>query len=242
MVEAVLGLGVDPESANSVDIGIHVDARRADSAPSNTLTVNQTISDVHGIVVIASAGISTLILVNNTVDQSLSISSNSVSLLGVIDQNVVRRSGRGDEFKEKVRPSRVDLVDSSQRSNHVLVGDPDKPAESDFFSLDDHEEVKSGSTELGIQILLDVLGIGSNIILIEGAGGVGIVDECGNLLLPDSSTSEVIELQCASGGGEFNLLGLLDGNSEDSCCDGQKKEGGLHFKICRIIITKLFKS
>lgn len=220
-VEAVSGLGVDPESANSINVGSRINRRSANGAPGNSLTVNQTVADVLGLVVIASAGVSSLILVDHIVDQLFSVRVDSRSLLGSSYESVVRSGGRGKELKEEVGPVIVDLVDASEGGNQVLVGDPDEPAEPVLFSLDDHEEALSGGTIEVIQVLLDVLGIGLKVSLVEATGGVGEIDEGGDLFRPDSSAGEVVELEGFSGGGELGGLGLRDGHCQSGGDDGQ---------------------
>ena len=99
-VEAIPGFGVDPESINGIDVGDGVNWGTADGAPGNALTVNQTVADVLSLVVVACAGISSLVLVNNTVNQALGICSNSGTLLSLINEGIVGGDIGGEELEE----------------------------------------------------------------------------------------------------------------------------------------------
>lgn len=220
-VEAIPGFGVDPESINGIDVGDGVNWGTADGAPGNALTVNQTVADVLSLVVIAGAGISSLVLVNNTVNQALGICSNSGALLSLINEGIVGGDIGGEELEEEVGPISIDSVDAGERANQVFVGDPDEPAEPHVIGMDGDKEVLSGGAELVVHLFLDVFGIGLEVGFIEWAGGVGIIGEISNVSGGDSGAAEVVEPEDALGGGDLDELFLLDGDSEGGCCDCQ---------------------
>lgn len=220
-VEAVSGLGVDPESPNSIDVGNGVNWGTADGAPGNALAVNQTVADVHSLVVVAGAGISSFILVNNAVDQALGICSNSGALLSLINEGIVGWDIGGEELEEEVGPFSIDSVDAGERANQVFVGDPDEPAEPHVIGLDGDEEVLSGGAKLVVHLFLDVFGIGLEVVFVEWAGWVGKIGEISNVGGGDSGAAEVVEPEHALGCGDLDELFLLDGDSEGGCCDCQ---------------------
>ena len=220
-IEAVLGLGVDPKSPNSVDVSNGVDWCAANGAPGNALTVNQTVSNVHCLVIVAGAGISSLVLINNTVDQILSIRIDSGTFLSLIDESIVGGYIGGKELKEEVRPVSIDSINASERANQVFVGDPNKPAEPHIVCMDGNKEVLSRGSKEAVHLLFDVPGIGLKVVFVEWASRVGKIGEISNVSGSDSSSTVVIEPEDALGGGDLDELFLLNGDSKDCCCDCQ---------------------
>ena len=185
----------------------------ANCAPGSTLTVDQSVADVHRVVVIAGAlvsGFSSLVNVGEVSDEIDCILPNSFTLGSRGDQDVVIGVSGGDELEEEVGPVGVDSVDSGEGADEVLIGDPDEPAEPDLFSLDSHEKVEGVGTEDLIHVILDVLSVGSDIVFVEGASRVGEVDEVGEVGGLDSGAGEVVELEGVLGGGELRLRLRLD--------------------------------
>ena len=212
-VVAVLGLDADPETVHGVDVGVGHSLGIADCAPGSALSVDQSVADVHGVVVVASALVSdfsSLVNGGEVSDEINGILTNSITLGSRGDQNVVIGIGGGDEFEEEVGPVGVDSVDSREGGNEVFIGDPHEPAEPDFLSLDSDEKVEGVRAEDLVHVVLDVLSVGSDIVFVKGAGRVGEVDEIGEVGGLDSGAGEVVELEGVLGGGELGLRLWLD--------------------------------
>jgi hypothetical protein len=203
-VKTVSGICMYPESVDSIDISYQISSDSANGVPGySSLTVNHFIANFHGFLVITSALISSFILIDHIVNKAHSVIIHSRADIASSDEGVVISSGRSVELEEEVRPVRVDPADTTEGGNQVFASDPDKPAEPDRVGLDDHEEVLPGSTIVCIYLLLDVLGVGFKIILVEATGGVGEVDEGSDLSTSDSSTAEFVKLEGLFGGGEL---------------------------------------
>jgi hypothetical protein len=123
-VIAVLGLSVDPQASNSVDVSTKAFSGAANSTPVNTLISNQIVADIHGFVIIACTIISTLILIDHAIDLAFFFSSNSISLGPHTNKGeAFQRSSGYNELKEKVRPVPIDSVDARKSGNPAIAED-----------------------------------------------------------------------------------------------------------------------
>ena len=112
-----------PKTINSPDNGGCVSRGITNGAPCSAWGVDQTVSDVLGLCVIASAFISGFIVVDDAVDE-LKVVLDSVSLFAGSDGGIIWACWGGNEFDEHVGPTWVDSIDSGSGGKDVLVGNP----------------------------------------------------------------------------------------------------------------------